>query len=112
MHIKLRKVFQDESIVRYEITTPDFSDQFEGVKFGIIEIDLKSGAYIHKDNSLWEKNKILPIAFYETPVEERKILYATKFKGYFSGMYALSIYDFIKKSIGTNNYPDEKWLIR
>jgi len=111
LHIHLTKLLQDEKIVQYKITTPDFSDQNEGVYFGIIEINLKSGTFIHKENALWEKNKIYPIYLLGLPPEELKLLSKTKFKEYFSGMYARDVYNFIKKSIETNNFPDEKLII-
>jgi hypothetical protein len=111
-HTCLTKLFQDDNIVQYEISSPDFSDQNEGIYFGIIEINLKSGTYIHKDNFLWEKNKIFPITFFETPLEERKLLAATKFKGYYSGQYALDVFNFIKTAIETHHYPVKEYLIR
>jgi hypothetical protein len=111
-HIKLTKLFQDDKTVKYEISSFDFSDKFEWEKFGIIEIDKNSGSYIHKDNYLWEKYKIYPITFFESPIEERKLLAETKFKGYFSGLFAFEVLNFVKKSIETKDYPEEKLLIR
>jgi hypothetical protein len=111
-HIKLTKLSQDENIVKYEIFSFDFNSKFEWEKFGTIEINIKSGSYIHKDNYLWEKHKIFPITFFETPIEERKQLSETKFKEYYNGQYALDVLNFIKSSIETNTYPDEKSLIR
>lgn len=111
-HIKLKKLSQDENTVKYEISSFDFNSKFEWENFGIVEIDLKSGSYIHKENYLWEKNKIYPIDFYELPIEERKLLIAAKFKEYHCGQYSLDVLNFIKQSIETNNYSDEKLLIR
>jgi hypothetical protein len=111
LHIHLTKLFQDEKIIQYKITTPDFSDKNEGVYFGIIEIDLKSGKFTHKENALWEKNKIYPIYLLGLPPEELKLLSITKFKEYSSGMYAREVFNFINKSIESDNFPDDKLII-
>jgi hypothetical protein len=105
------KIFDDGKKVEYSISCPDFNKNFELEKFGVIEINLLTGEYVHKDNCLWEKNKIYPIKLMEIPLEQRKELSQTKYKDYSSGRWAIHIFNFIKNCLKTKEFPDEKELI-
>lgn len=110
-HVKLKKFSENEKIVAYEIFSFDFNQKHEWENFGKIEIYKFSGTYIHKDNGLWEKNKIFPIDAFETPLEQRKELKDTKYKGYSSARWANQVYIFIKKCLETQIFPEEKELL-
>jgi hypothetical protein len=110
-HIKIKKCTENKQIVAYEIYSFDFNPKHEWEIFGNIEINKITGSYIHKDNDLWEKNKIFPIDAFETPLDQRKELKETKYKGYSSALWANNIFSFIKKSLETKIFPDEKDLI-
>jgi hypothetical protein len=110
-HIKLKKIYEDTKLVKYQIASMDFNTDHVWQKFGVIEIDKISGTYTHKDNELWEWNKIYPIDFEEVPIEKRRELAKGKYKDYGSGRWTMNVFNFIKNSLETNYFPEEKDLI-
>jgi hypothetical protein len=110
-HIKLKKTDENEEYVRYRIYSFDFNKEHKWEQFGIIQIEKKSSSFKHLDNQLWEKNKIYPIDLFEIPVEKRREIVQTKYTKYASGRWAMNVYDFIKKSLETRVFPEERDLI-
>jgi len=110
-HISLRKIRDDERTVAYEIYSFDFNPKHEWENFGVIEIDKVNSKYIHKNNYLWEKNKIFPIDAFEIPLDQRKELAQTKYKGYSSARWTSHVFNFIKKCLETREFPEERNLV-
>jgi hypothetical protein len=110
-HIKLKKVAENEENVRYAVFSFDFNKEHKWEQFGVIQIEKVSGMFKHLDNQLWEKNKIYPIDLFEVPLEKRRELAYGKYKEYASGRWSMNVFNFIKKSIETRVFPEEKDLI-
>jgi len=110
-HLKLIKLNESVNIVTYEIESFDFNPDHKWEKFGLIEINKINATYIHKNDELWEKYKIFPITALEVPLEKRKELKDTKFKGYSSARWTIHVFNFIMKCLETGEYPEKKELI-
>lgn len=107
-HIKVKKIKQDLNKIEYKIISPDFNDKFEWEEFGILEIDLEKKIYIHKDNFLWEKNKIYPINFFDLTVNQRRDLAEKEYKTHSGGKWAMTLFEFVKEVIATGIFPVER----
>jgi TRAP-type uncharacterized transport system substrate-binding protein len=110
-HIKLKKISESELNVSYEIYSFDFNPKHEWEKFGVIDIDKINTTFVHKNNDLWEKNKIFPINAMEVPLNQRKELKETRYKGYSSARWASHVYNFIKKCLETREFPEERNIV-
>ena len=110
-HINMRKLYEDDGLVGYEVASFDFNKERHCETFGIIEINKINGTYTHKDNALWEKNKIYPVNLFEVPADKRPDLLYGKYEDYGSVTWAINVFNFIKKCLESKIYPDEKALI-
>jgi len=107
-HITLTKVASSKSeIIRYEITSPDFNDEFQQEHFGIIEIDTREKEFTHYPSVNWIKNRIYPIDLFKLSPKKRAILSQGKYSGYASGAWPLAIFEFIKKGFQSGEWKDE-----
>ena len=110
-HLKLKKIREDSRIIAYELTSPDFSEHFTWEEFGIIELDLQTNSFQHKNSSRWEKHKIYPINLFELPLEERKELVKKQYRDYSSGMWSKSVFNFITTCFESREFPEVKEII-
>ena len=81
-HIKLKRVKADNNLMEYEILSPDFNDQMQWEDFGILELNINDGSFIHRNNELWLKNKIYPINLFALIESEREKIIKEKYVGY------------------------------
>jgi hypothetical protein len=110
-HLKLKIIHEDKRCVSYSICSIDFNKEHKWEELGIVEIDLQNGSYVHNKNELWEKYKIYPIGLFELSQDERKRIIEEKYKEYGCGRWAINVFTFIKNSLETKIFPDEKDLI-
>jgi hypothetical protein len=101
----------NDDFAEYKILCPDFNPEFKFENFGYIKINKKGKTFIHEDSYLWNKNKIYPINLFALSREERKKMIEKNYIDYGSGMWAISVFNFIKKCILENNFPEKKELI-
>lgn len=94
-HIRLKKILSDKNVVKYQILSPDFNEDFEWEYFGILELDTDRRSYRHYDNELWIRNMIYPIDLGEVPVDKRKELTKGRYKDYSSFSWTQKVFDFI-----------------
>lgn len=97
--------------MEYKILSPDFNDQMQWEDFGILELNINDGSFIHRNNELWLKNKIYPINLFALIENEREKIIKEKYVGYGSLMWAMSIHNFTKECFLRKVFPDEKRLI-
>ena len=110
-HIKLNKTFNNDNTVRYSIYSMDFNNKHLWEEFGIIEIDKKTGKFVHTSKDNWEKNKIYPIELLDLPKEKRELDVKTRYQDYGSGSWALKIFNYIRKCVESGDYPENVDLV-
>lgn len=110
-HIKLNKIKNDTDRIEYRISSPDFSNNRQWEDFGIIELHNDTKSFTHRENDFWTRNKIYPIELFGLNKAERIKLIKEKYADCGSGMWAMSIYEFIIKCFSENSFPEEKILI-
>jgi len=110
-HVKVKKLKETLENIEYKIFSPDFSSNEGWTYLGIINIDVKNNDFSHSDYDLWEKNKIYPLYIFKLEPEERTTIINNQYLDFGNGLFALSVFNFIKECLSKKIFPDEKDII-